>query len=315
MRPNRNGARPQWAGQNNNRKKPAMPVFDGPQKLHKMLAQCGLGSRRELEEWIIAGRVSVNSLPAHVGQRVGPEDKVRVNGELINIRFAPRLPRVLLYHKPEGEIVSHTDPEGRPSVFDKLPRITGGRWIAVGRLDFNTSGLLLFTSSGELANKLMHPRYGIQREYAARLLGELTDENRKELLEGVTLEDGPAKFDTLEDGGGEGANHWYRVTLSEGRNREVRRMFEACGLTVSRLMRVRYGPVSLPKGLHRGQWKEMSADEVKGMLSKQAPGKPGGKPQGGTDRSEEAPGARRSPRRRPRRKRPAAAGAGNTGAE
>lgn len=245
-------------------------VFDGPQKLHKMLADLGLGSRRELEEWIIAGRVSVNSLPAHVGQRVGPEDKVRVNGKLVHIRFSQKAPRVLLYHKPEGEIVSRDDPEGRPSVFEKLPKISGGRWIAVGRLDFNTSGLLIFTNSGDLANKLMHPSYGLEREYAVRLLGELTEVQAKELLDGVTLEDGVAKFNTIQDGGGEGSNHWYRVTIGEGRNREVRRMFEALGLTVSRLMRVRYGPFELPRRLGRGRLEELKPEDVSRVLAASA---------------------------------------------
>lgn len=233
-----------------------------PQRLHKILAEAGIGSRREIEEWIIAGRISVNGLPADVGQKVGPEDKVRVNGKPINLRFTPRLPRVIMYHKMEGEIVSRDDPEGRQSVFNRLPVLRRGRWIAIGRLDFNTSGLLLFTDNGTLANKFMHPRYGLEREYAVRLLGELTDEQKKELTTGITLEDGPAKFNTVLDGGGEGANHWYRVTLSEGRNREVRRMFEAFGLTVSRLMRVRYGPVELPARIKRGMWEELPVDTV-----------------------------------------------------
>ena len=219
-------------------------VTDPEPKLHKALADAGLGSRRELEDWIVAGRVSVNGMPAHVGQRIGPDDKIRVNGKLVQLRFAQsRLPRVLIYHKPEGEIVSRDDPEGRPSVFDKLPRLKAGRWITVGRLDFNSCGLLVVTNNGDLANRMMHPRYELEREYAVRVLGELTDEQRQQLLDGVMLEDGPAKFNTLIDKGGEGSNHWYHVTLNEGRNREVRRMFESIGLTVSRLMRVRYGPI------------------------------------------------------------------------
>ncbi|WP_040570820.1 23S rRNA pseudouridine(2605) synthase RluB [Methyloversatilis thermotolerans] len=291
-------------------------VFKEPQKLHKMLADMGLGSRRELEEWIIAGRVSVNSMPAHVGQRIGPEDKVRVNGKLIQIHFAQRAPRVMLYHKPEGEIVSRDDPEGRPSVFDKLPKVSAGRWIAVGRLDFNTSGLLVFTTNGELANKLMHPSFELEREYAVRLLGELTPEQAKQLVDGMELEDGIAKFNSLVDGGGEGANHWYRVTLSEGRNREVRRMFEAIGLTVSRLMRVRYGPFELPKHLARGKTLELKAEEVTRLMSV-VPGK--GKPRkGGASPAVEAEGAgaadapsaaRRGRRRGPRKPRVAGEGA------
>lgn len=233
-----------------------------PVRLQKALADSGFGSRRELEEWIIAGRVSVNSKPADIGQKVGPSDRVKVNGRLVNLKFTNRAPRVLIYHKPEGEIVSRDDPEGRPSVFERLPNLRKGRWIAIGRLDFNTSGLLLFTDNGALANRLMHPRFGLEREYAVRILGELTEEQQRQLQQGIMLEDGEARFDTLVDGGGEGSNHWYRVTLSEGRNREVRRMFEAIGLTVSRLMRVRYGVVNLPRQLKRGAWAEMADADV-----------------------------------------------------
>ena len=239
-----------------------------PERLQKVLAQAGIGSRREMEEWIAAGRISVNGVAAHLGQSVVPTDKIKVGGRLINIRFTgnDRLPRVLLYHKPEGEIVSRDDPDGRPSVFSALPRLRGGRWINVGRLDFNTSGLLLFTNSGELANKLMHPSSQLVREYAVRVLGELDEVARKQLLSGVELEDGMASFSTLLDAGGEGANRWYKVTLYEGRNREVRRMFEAVGFTVSRLMRVRYGPVLLPPQLKRGRCKELEENEVKFLL-------------------------------------------------
>lgn len=244
-----------------------MLVTDPEPKLHKALADAGLGSRRELEDWIVAGRVSVNGMPAHVGQRIGPEDKIRVNGKLVQLRFAQtRLPRVLIYHKPEGEIVSRDDPEGRPSVFDKLPRLKAGRWITVGRLDFNSCGLLVVTNNGDLANRMMHPRYELEREYAVRVLGELTEEQRQQLLDGVMLEDGLAKFHTLIDNGGEGSNHWYKVTLSEGRNREVRRMFESIGFTVSRLMRVRYGPISLPPRLKRGQCRDLEPQEMTQLM-------------------------------------------------
>lgn len=237
------------------------------ERLHKVLAQAGIGSRRDMEDWIISGRVSVNGQPAHIGQVVAQGDRVKVNGKLINLRFeSDRLPRVLMYHKQEGEIVSRSDPEGRPSVFAALPKIRGGRWINVGRLDFNTSGLLLFTTSGEMANRLMHPRYQIMREYAVRVLGELSEDARHQLLDGVQLEDGEARFNLLEDAGGEGANHWFRVTLSEGKNREVRRMFEAVGVTVSRLMRVRYGPLMLPPGLKRGRVQELNEAQVTGLL-------------------------------------------------
>ncbi|MCX8087403.1 MAG: pseudouridine synthase [Rhodocyclaceae bacterium] len=235
-------------------------------KLQKALADLGLASRREIEAWIAAGRIEVNGEKAHLGQRVCPTDRVKVGGKLVHLRFARRLPRVLLYHKPEGEIVSRDDPEGRPSVFNALPRLKGGRWIAIGRLDFNSCGLLLFTTDGALANRLMHPRYRIEREYAVRVLGELDEASRKRLTEGIELEDGPAKFLRLIDAGGEGANHWYHVTLEEGRNREVRRLFAAVGVTVSRLMRIRYGPITLPANLRRGQCLELEPSEVEALL-------------------------------------------------
>jgi len=242
------------------------PVFIDPPKLHKALADAGYGSRRELEEWIIAGRVSVNGLPAHVGQRVGPEDKIRVNGKLVQLKFGLRLPRVLVYHKPEGEIVSKDDPAGRPSVFAKLPRLKSGRWVSIGRLDFNSCGLLLFTNDGGLANRMMHPRYEIEREYAVRVLGEATPEMLERLRNGIQLEDGLASFSLIAEAGGEGSNRWYRVVLTEGRNREVRRMFEAVGLLVSRLMRVRYGPVHLSPRLKRGQCRDLEQGEVQELL-------------------------------------------------
>ncbi|MBL8429357.1 MAG: rRNA pseudouridine synthase [Dechloromonas sp.] len=239
-----------------------------PERLQKILAQAGVGSRREMEEWISAGKVTVNGVVATIGQSVVPTDKVKIGGRLINIRFtgSTRPPRVLMYHKPEGEIVSRDDPDGRPSVFAALPRMRGGRWINVGRLDFNTSGLLIFTTSGDLANKLMHPSSELVREYAVRVLGELTLDAQQQLLHGVELEDGRANFGTLHDGGGEGVNHWYRVTIFEGRNREVRRMFEAVGCTVSRLIRVRYGPFVLPPQLKRGMVRELKEPEIKMLL-------------------------------------------------
>lgn len=243
-----------------------MPELAGPERLQKVLAHGGYASRREIEEWVQAGRISINGEPAHLGQKVGPEDKVRVNGKLIQLKFRTRTPRVLIYHKPEGEIVSRDDPEGRPSVFAKLPRLNGARWIAIGRLDFNTSGLLIFTTDGELANKLMHPRQGFEREYSVRLLGTLDDAQRAKLLEGVQLEDGLAKFNSVRDGGGEGANHWYNVTVSEGRNREVRRMFEAFEITVSRLIRVRFGPVMMPARLKRGMTMDLPEQDVRALL-------------------------------------------------
>ena len=240
---------------------------DDAPKLHKVLAEAGLGSRRDMEELIIAGRVSVNGEPAHIGQRILPTDQVRINGKPVQRKVSTKPPRVLIYHKPAGEIVSTSDPEGRASVFDGLPSIKIGKWLAVGRLDFNTEGLLLFTTSGDLANKLMHPRYGIEREYAVRTLGELEEGMRQKLLSGVELDDGLASFNKIADGGGEGVNKWYRVTISEGRNREVRRMFEAIGLTVSRLIRTRYGAMSLPSSLKRGRWEELDEHAVRGLMA------------------------------------------------
>lgn len=239
---------------------------DDAPKLHKVLAEAGLGSRREMEELIVAGRVSVNSEPAHIGQRILPTDQVKINGKLIQRKVSSKPPRVLVYHKPAGEIVSTSDPEGRQSVFESLPKMKVGKWLAVGRLDYNTEGLLLFTTSGDLANRLMHPRYGIEREYAVRTLGELEEGMRQKLLAGVELEDGMAQFSKIADGGGEGVNKWYRVIIGEGRNREVRRMFEAVGLTVSRLIRTRYGVMTLPSGLKRGRWDELGEDAVRSLL-------------------------------------------------
>jgi 23S rRNA pseudouridine2605 synthase len=242
-------------------------VFTEPQRLHKVLASCGFGSRRAMEELIIAGRITVNREPADIGQKVSPGDEVRINGELVKVRFAEPRPRVLMYHKPAGEIVTRDDPEGRPTVFSALPNIGNGKWIAVGRLDFNTEGLLLFTNSGALANKLMHPRYEVEREYAVRVLGTLTDEQQQSLREGIDLEDGKANVEKIEDGGGEGANHWYHVVLKEGRNREVRRLFEALGLTVSRLIRTRYGTIAMPSLVKRGQTHELTPEEVTAVLT------------------------------------------------
>jgi 23S rRNA pseudouridine2605 synthase len=214
-----------------------------------------------MEQWIAAGRVSVNGDPAGVGTRIVAGDRVLVDGRPVRLhRGEPA--RVLLYHKPVGEIVSRDDPDGRPEVFDKLPRLRGAKWIAVGRLDFNTSGLLVFTTSGELANRLMHPRHRIEREYAVRLLGELSEEQMQALRTGVQLDDGPAHLDSIQDAGGQGSNHWYNVVLSEGRNREVRRLFEALNLMVSRLIRVRFGPIDLPSHLKRGQMRELDEAEI-----------------------------------------------------
>lgn len=235
-------------------------------KLHKVLAEAGIGSRREMEDLIISGRVSVNGEPAHIGQRVGPNDLVRVNGRPIARPNAKKPPRVILYHKPAGEIVSHDDPDGRANVFARLPRLRVGKWLSVGRLDLNTEGLLILTTSGDLANRLMHPRYGAEREYAVRVYGEVSESALEQLRDGVQLSDGPAQFGVVEFLGGEGSNRWYRVTITEGRNREVRRMFEAVGLTVSRLIRTRFGDVVLPKSLRRGRWEELDGDTVTALM-------------------------------------------------
>jgi 23S rRNA pseudouridine2605 synthase len=221
-----------------------------------------------MEEWIAAGRVSVNGEPATLGMRVVEGDLVKAERRTLRVGAKERAVRVLLYHKPEGEIVSRDDPEKRASVFDQLPKLRGQKWIAIGRLDFNTSGLLIFTTSGELANRLMHPRFEVEREYAVRIQGAMTEAQMTQVLkEGVELEDGTAKFEMLEDQGGEGFNHWYRVMLREGRNRVVRRAFDALGLPVSRLIRVRFGIIALPPRLKRGMSAELSEAEVVKVLA------------------------------------------------
>ena len=227
------------------------------EKIQKVLANLGYASRREIERWIEAGRVQINGQVIGLGARVGATDKISVDGKPVQRSAASVETRVLLYHKPAGEICTRSDPQGRPSVFDKLPRLKNGRWIAIGRLDFNTSGLLLFTDNGELANRLMHPKYGIEREYAVRVLGEVTPEQLRALQQGIALDDGIAKFATISDAGGSGANHWYHVSLLEGRNREVRRLWAAVGIQVSRLHRIRYGPITLPRTVKLGQTQEL----------------------------------------------------------
>ncbi|MBI5917866.1 MAG: pseudouridine synthase [Nitrosomonadales bacterium] len=238
------------------------------ERLQKVLAQAGVGSRREMEEWIAEGRVTVNDEVATLGSRVIEGDVIRAGKRTVFVK-APglSLPRVLLYHKQEGEIVSRDDPEKRANVFDKLPRLRGQKWIAIGRLDFNTSGLLIFTTSGELANHLMHPRFEVEREYAVRVQGEMTLEQMQQMTkQGIELEDGTVVFERLSDEGGEGFNHWYRLVLKEGRNRIVRRTFEALGLPVSRLMRVRFGIVNLPPRIKRGMMAELGEGEVKQIM-------------------------------------------------
>jgi len=237
------------------------------EKLQKVLAQTGMGSRRTMEEWIVAGRVTVNGELATLGMRVVEGDLVKADRRTIRVGEQVSATRVLLYHKPEGEIVSRDDPGKRASVFDKLPKLRGQKWIAIGRLDFNTSGLLIFTTSGELANRLMHPSFEIEREYAVRVQGTMTETQMNQArTQGIELEDGLVKFELLEDQGGEGFNHWYRVMLKEGRNRVVRRTFDALGLPVSRLMRVRFGIISLPPRLKRGMTSELGDREVVQLL-------------------------------------------------
>lgn len=237
------------------------------EKLQKVMAQAGFGSRRTMEEWIAAGRVSVNGETATLGMRVLPGDMVKSANRTIRVGERAQTVRVLLYHKPEGEIVSRDDPGKRASVFDKLPRLRGQKWIAIGRLDFNTSGLLVFTTSGTLANRLMHPRFEVEREYAVRVQGSMSEEQIQQALDaGVELEDGPVTFVKLEDHGGEGFNHWYRVILKEGRNRIVRRTFDALGFPVSRLIRVRFGIINLPPRLKRGMMAELGDGEVAQVL-------------------------------------------------
>lgn len=239
---------------------------DHSEKLHKALATAGMGSRREMEQLIADGRVTLNGQVAKVADRVKPGDLVKVNGKVIRLGWKKQLPRVLIYHKQEGEIVSRDDPEGRKSVFDNLPPVRSGRWISIGRLDFNTEGLLIFTTDGELANHLTHPRYEVEREYAVRLIGALDAAQMNSLLSGVELDDGIAKVDKIVPAGGEGVNQWYHLIIKEGRNREVRRLMEHLGLTVSRLIRVRFGPIAMPSRLKRGMKEELPEEEVEALL-------------------------------------------------
>lgn len=238
-----------------------------PVRLQKALAASGVGSRREMEEWIQNGWVTVNGKVAQLGDKVQPEDQVLVKGSVIKLKWPDRLPRIILYYKQEGEIVSRDDPQGRVSIFDRLPQAASSRWVAIGRLDINTSGLLILTTSGELANRFAHPSFEVEREYAVRVLGELgMDDMRLLTSEGVMLEDGLARVERIHSQGGEGVNKWYNVVLKEGRNREVRRIFEHFGLTVSRLVRTGFGPIGLPNRLKRGQFYELNAAEVASVM-------------------------------------------------
>ncbi|MEZ5541923.1 MAG: pseudouridine synthase [Pseudomonadota bacterium] len=237
------------------------------ERLQKVLARVGLGSRREIEEWIRAGRITVNDRVAELGLSVTERDRIKIDGRIVSLADSTPAPRTLIYHKPAGELTTRKDAAGRPTVFDSLPRIRHGRWIAIGRLDFNTSGLLLVTTDGELAHRLMHPSWEVEREYAVRVLGAVDDAVLAKLLGGVELEDGMAAFASIRDAGGQGANHWYHVIVREGRNREVRRLWESQGIQVSRLIRVRYGPVGLPAGLRAGRFRDLAPEEIRALYA------------------------------------------------
>ncbi len=237
------------------------------ERIQKALAQAGHGSRRQVEAWVQEGRITVNGKVATLGVPVTEDDKVLLDGKQLRLKFKQELPlKVIIYHKPVGEICTRNDPEKRATIYDNLPKLRGGRWVAVGRLDVNTSGLLLLTTSGELANKLMHPSSGIEREYAVRVLGEVGRDMLKSMREGVELDDGKAAFDSIRDAGGQGANHWYHVILKEGRKREVRRLWESQGVTVSRLIRVRFGDIVLPRGLVAGKFVDLDMVSLNKLL-------------------------------------------------
>ncbi|MCA0176069.1 MAG: pseudouridine synthase [Proteobacteria bacterium] len=275
-------------------KRVLLPDPDAP-KLHKMLAQAGVGSRRDMEQAIEEGRVTVNGEVAHTGMRISFGDRIELDGRPVRVRIAPAPARVIAYHKPVGEVVTREDPQQRPTVFRNLPRLAHGKWQSVGRLDINTEGLMLFTTSGDLANNLMHPRFGVEREYAVRVLGTLEKEARERLLAGVEIDGQSAAFKSVEEGGGEGVNRWYRVVITEGRNREVRKLFDAVGLTVSRLIRVRYGCVVLPKGLKRGACVDLPEFDVKALLQLTGSGRSAH--QRGSDPQRSRNEARKDPRK------------------
>ncbi len=272
------------------------PTRGEGERLQKLLANAGLGSRRHLETLISEGRVKVNGAVARLGDRATADDRIEVDGRPVGgRRLASGQRFAIIYNKPEGEVVTRHDPEGRKTVFERLPPLPDGRWIAVGRLDVNSAGLMLFTNDGELANRLMHPRSQIDREYAVRVKGEVTPEMVRQLVTGVELEDGPARFEDVVDAGGEGSNHWFHLVIMEGRKREVRRLWEAVGVTVSRLKRVRYGPVILDSSVKAGQWRELDADERRALLA--AVGIKDGRPWGALGRR--AAGAKRRPAKSP----------------
>lgn len=270
------------------------------EKLQKVLARSGLGSRRTMEQYIREGRIRVNGRPATLGDRVEPDARIQVDGKpLASRRLQPPRRRVLIYHKPVGELTTRSDPQGRPTVFQRLPGLEQGRWVAVGRLDINTCGLLLLTTDGELANRLMHPRYQLPREYAVRVYGEVPEATLQRLRDGVELEDGPARFDAVERlSSTEGSSDWYRVVLHEGRKREVRRLWESQGVRVSRLLRTRYGPVGLPRGMHQGELRELQGTELQALLASVGLGRPRAAPAGDAARRPAGAGRRRPARTR-----------------
>ena len=238
------------------------------ERLQKVLARAGYGSRRQIESWIREGKITVNGKLAELGVSVTDTDLVKIEGRSVSIAANPsHTARTLIYHKPAGELTTRKDEAGRPTVFDSLPKIRNGRWVTVGRLDFNTSGLLLVTTDGELAHRLMHPSWEIEREYAVRILGKVDQDVLQRLQEGVELDDGMASFTSIQDAGGAGANHWYHVIVKEGKNREVRRLWESQGLQVSRLIRIRYGPVMLPRSVRAGHFQDLPQDEVKALYA------------------------------------------------
>ena len=238
----------------------AAPEDAAADRVQKRLAAAGVGSRRAVDQWVAEGRVRINGRVAAAGTRIRPGDRIRIDGRRIFVPAAADC-RLLLYHKPPGEVTTRRDPEGRRTVFERLPRLRSERWVAAGRLDVNTSGLMLFATDGELAHRLMHPRYGMEREYAVRVLGRVESSMIERLRRGVELDDGPARFLGVEEEGGEGANRWFRVVLEEGRNREVHRLWESQGVRVSRLIRVRFGPVRLPARLRAGAFMDVPAGE------------------------------------------------------
>lgn len=268
------------------------------ERLQKVLANAGFGSRREIETWIKAGRIKVNGQLASLGLRIHGDEQIKLDDKLLKpARLSAPERQVIIYNKPEGELVTRADPEGRPTVFSRLPRLKSGRWIAVGRLDINSAGLLLFTTDGELANRLMHPSQLIEREYAVRILGKVTEEMLKSMVNGIELEDGPARFEHIVESGGTGANRWFHVVIMEGRKREVRRLWEATGATVSRLIRVRFGPIVMGNRLFTGRSRPLEPDELKQLL--QAAGIKNERGGRGTKRAAPEKGRRTHPAQNP----------------